>query len=265
MKQGSSFPWLGSNAHASVSNKSIDGLTEGTGAEDDDYEPMNCNNSSASTDIEYASEDVVRYEHKSYEDRDTEDINTPLTTAVTSSASTPLMAMRSSSRGSYGSSADSLNGESHGTAMSNESSRYYKKHNIPPPPNYNPLVRRLSSLPGSSSRENAIRFQVVLWHIGPVNVQLGCVPMQFRITLFWNDRKHDTESTSNGETSPHQRHLSSAWKMHGRQLACLEDIHEGRVRERVDVPPLSILNATDLAVMGSPEVSMIHKDTRLMK
>ena len=42
---------------------------------------------------------------------------------------------------------------------------------------------------------NTIRFQVVVWNIGKLDVVTGSVPMTFRVTLFWNDNM-DSDGTS---------------------------------------------------------------------
>lgn len=105
----------------------------------------------------------------------------------------------------------------------------------------------------------SIRFQVVIWYVGAVDVQLGHVPMRFRITLFWNDIPHHQRSDGN-EKSP-----SSSWAMQGRQLARKQCLKDDNVLEAVDVPPVSILNAVSFELVGAPEVSMLHPETRLMR
>lgn len=106
-------------------------------------------------------------------------------------------------------------------------------------------------------QDESIRFQVVIWYVGPLNVQIGQVPMRFRITLFWNDKK----TRNNGEGDK-----STTWTMEGRQMACLQIVNDNKKRiETVDVPPVSILNAVSFELVGSPEVSMLDEDNRLMR
>jgi hypothetical protein len=226
---------------------------------DNDQESVGTHDTSASTDIVYASDDANLYynqhQHQHPDERDIE--GDTVTTSLSTLSSAPLLAQKS-----YG----SFNGNSSSSA-NHGSSDSLMSNTIPSPPPRNATNLPSQSFHKSHADEHSIRFQVVLWHIGPVSVQLGSVPMQFRITLFWNDCGKPSNTHRSGliaSASP-QRHLSSAWTMQGRQLACLEDVHEGRVRERVDVPPVSILNAIDLTVMGTPEVAMIRKETRLMR
>lgn len=86
---------------------------------------------------------------------------------------------------------------------------------------------------------DTIRFQVVIWHIGTIDVQTGFVKMRFRLTLFWTDRKSAVSPTSGSS--------EDVWTMEGRQRAHRSRIvgNDGAARETIDVPPVSILNAVE--------------------
>lgn len=118
----------------------------------------------------------------------------------------------------------------------------------------------------SSATPSTIRFQVVLWYVGAVDVVHGHVPMRFRVTLFWNDNHPPNHAADQSETHD--------WKMEGRMLAfqCPRRSHQHRgsssddnLLPPVQVPPLSILNAVNHSVIGSPEITMMHQETRLMR
>ena len=128
----------------------------------------------------------------------------------------------------------------------------------------NPSIASLSTmLPGEKAR--FIRFQVVIWHIGPVDAVLGKVDMRFRITIFWNrpDKEVDDKEIGYGMHNPLNRKV---WAMYGRQRAYeteLKDVPEGT--RIVYVPPVSILNAVDFTVLGEPEVCLVNEHKKLMK
>ena len=110
----------------------------------------------------------------------------------------------------------------------------------------------------------SIRFQVVIWHIGEINVQRGHLKMRFRITLFWDD------THSNEGTSPSKSHNSQScvWVMEGRQNAYLKEFNpnnESTVRKVIDVPPVSILNAIELEIVTPPEITMLNSIKRSMR
>jgi hypothetical protein len=145
---------------------------------------------------------------------------------------------------------------------------------IPPPPapaypgGKVPSSSQLSTVSAATAASCPIRFQVVIWYIGPVDVQLGIVPMQFRITIFWNDMPPSgtpTMVSPKRTRPPSDNRPSLEWIMHGRQHACLEEVSQGKIMEKIDVPPVSVLNAIDLDTLGSPEVSMIRKESRSMR
>ena len=108
-----------------------------------------------------------------------------------------------------------------------------------------------------------IRFQVVIWSVGPPDCILGRVNMKFRVTIFWNDIRllHPTHPQPVGQktdTSP------TVWVMAGRQKAYERRISRDAV-ETIDIPQVSILNVQHFEVIGSPEVTLLRKDSRLMR
>jgi hypothetical protein len=124
---------------------------------------------------------------------------------------------------------------------------------------WKPLVDSKESYGTNLRKANKqpIRFQVVIWYVGPVNVQLGHVPMKFRITIFWTDKR-----TENGRKGS----KSTSWTMEGRQVARRHIVTDNKqIMETVDVPPVSILNAVSFELVGSPEVSMLDEDSRFMR
>jgi hypothetical protein len=126
-------------------------------------------------------------------------------------------------------------------------------------PEWKPLVYSKESYGTNlkSANKESIRFQVVIWYVGPVDVQLGHVPMRFRITTFWTDKR-----IGNGG----EGFKSTSWTMEGRQTACRHAVTDNeRSMETVDVPPISILNAVSFEREGLPEVSMLDEDTRSMR
>jgi hypothetical protein len=125
--------------------------------------------------------------------------------------------------------------------------------------------------------EQSIRFQVVVWHIGKVDIAAATVAMKFRITLFWNvddpryiinnnkgqhsdggGKKSSKASNKNKQLQQQQQRSSFVWCMKGRQRAFLHELSRDETRvEEVDVPPISILNAAHFDMIGSPEVDMM--------
>jgi len=141
-----------------------------------------------------------------------------------------------------------------------------------------PLLRRSgSSIPrilenyGSEQEheiQNTIRFQIVVWYVGKVDVVQGRVPMTFRITLFWNDvAKEEDEQLvepQESESVSSSKFSHTVWRMHGRQQAFQKELKDTPL-QAVDVPPISILNVVSFDTIGSPEVSMLREDTKLMR
>jgi hypothetical protein len=118
---------------------------------------------------------------------------------------------------------------------------------------------------------NTIRFQVVIWNIGKVDVVEGRVPVTFRVTLFWNDMPSirssrmsstslddSTESAESGKTGNSVR-----WEMNGRQNATLKEVTNEA--DTVSVPPISILNVVTFDTIGAPEVDLLREDSGLWR
>lgn len=131
------------------------------------------------------------------------------------------------------------------------------------PPAELPVLTRSFSLP----RSRPIRFQVIIWHIGNVDVQLCTVKMKFRLTIFWNDDKK-----RNCKHSVDKERVQ--WVMDGRQRAYARSTEKGRQTAQpeddepdavIDVPPVSILNAIELGDADAAEIDMIDPRTRLMR
>lgn len=123
-----------------------------------------------------------------------------------------------------------------------------------------PVVRRKSRNPF------VLRFQVVLWHVGQVDVIQGHVSMRFRVTLFWNDLSKRGKHRHQMPKSPTRKLEPGEWTMKGRQRACRHDINdEANILETVDVPPVSILNAVTFDTLGEAEITMLDENTRLMR
>jgi hypothetical protein len=116
---------------------------------------------------------------------------------------------------------------------------------------------------GNAETARTIRFQVLIWYIGKLDVVTGSVPMTFRVTLFWNDQKPEQDDLLTMDGSS----VSSinVWKMHGRQKAFESEMKGIPMESAIDVPPLSILNVATFETIGSPEVEMLREDTRLMR
>lgn len=145
-------------------------------------------------------------------------------------------------------------------------------------------------LPESQASEaHSIRFQVVVWHVGPMDSVLGKVDVRFRVTIFWNaipylrpckDGYHASSSVRSDTTNTRDS-IVKVWTMYGRQRAYERTLHDNlspesspvaenhkkssRIRY-VDVPPVSILNAIDFEVLGGdPEVCVVQEESRLMR
>ena len=131
----------------------------------------------------------------------------------------------------------------------------------------------------------SIRFQVVVWDVGPVDVALGRVPMTFRVTMFWDDEEEMEESNNNnnnndynnqsgddvgmpmdGSTKPSDasiagsfsRHKHTEWTMEGRRKAYERMITDDAIVKKVDVPPISLLNVVTFNVIGQAEVCVLR-------
>ena len=109
--------------------------------------------------------------------------------------------------------------------------------------------------------------------------------MRFRITMFWNDFRvvdafntsqssprttsvppsDDSSSPSLSSRSKQARSPESEWTMKGRQRACRFHVGDDEIQETIDVPPVSILNAVSFDTVEGAEISMLDRDTRLMR
>jgi hypothetical protein len=127
-----------------------------------------------------------------------------------------------------------------------------------------PLVRENRSYGAiHESADKTIRFQVLIWYIGKLDVVTGSVPMTFRVTLFWNDPKPEQDDVLTVDGTSNS--CINVWKMHGRQKAFESEMKGIPMDSAIDVPPLSILNVATFETIGSPEVEMLRDDTRLMR
>lgn len=120
--------------------------------------------------------------------------------------------------------------------------------------------------PRSLQSSQSIRFQVLVWNVGALDVVQGRVPVTFRVTIFWNDVSSirddlDAAIDSNDSASigPHR-----LWEMRGRQKAVPSRESKDEVGgQAIDVPPVSILNVVTFDTIGSPEIALLRQDTGL--
>ena len=92
--------------------------------------------------------------------------------------------------------------------------------------------------------------------------------MKFRVTMFWesNDSTDSGQQKNNNDQNDNTPTTTTSWVMEGRQRAYRKITHdETMVKEIIDVPPVSILNAVELETVGDPEVTMINCRTRTMR
>ena len=133
-----------------------------------------------------------------------------------------------------------------------------------------------------ADQKHTIRFQVIVWNIGKLDVKNRIVELKFRVTMFWNDpgeekvekrssgsNPNDTnggKSKNNDEkgTPRRKKRSQSIWVMSGRGSAYKKQISENEV-EVIDIPPISILNANSFEVIGAPEVQLLRKEMRLFR
>jgi hypothetical protein len=136
-----------------------------------------------------------------------------------------------------------------------------------------PLLRKSKSIPSilevkqygarSHDKIRTIRFQVVVWYVGSVDVVRGQVPMTFRLSVFWNADLDDDDGLLDEADSVSTRSRTT-WSMHGRQQAFEREIKDIPVKA-VHVPPVSILNVVTFDTIGAAEVSMLNESTKLMR
>ena len=145
-----------------------------------------------------------------------------------------------------------------------------------------PLLAEQYSYGSTGHDCNTIRFQVVVWYIGKLDVVTGSLPMTFRVTLFWNDTSNRRKNGGDDCTSPlgqddeeitlgemSSQNSFRIWKMQGRQKAIQQEVggftEYGNDVQAIPVPALSILNVATFEIIGSPEIDMLQEDTRLMR
>lgn len=114
-----------------------------------------------------------------------------------------------------------------------------------------------------------IRFQVLVWHVGPLDVIQGQISMKFRITIFWNK---DTLEQVNGGANPADTENQTSsnsprgqWRMQGRHRAYQKTYSSKEDHEFIDVPVVSILNAVSFEIIGESEVVMLREKQNLMR
>ena len=129
----------------------------------------------------------------------------------------------------------------------------------------------------NSRPKESIRFQVVVWDVGPVDVALGRVPMTFRVSMFWNDlveeeldlaeveddENETNNNNNNNETIPQAPTTHTEWQMQGRRKAYERILKDDNILHSVDVPPLSLLNVVTFDVIGAPEVCVLREQQRM--
>jgi hypothetical protein len=150
--------------------------------------------------------------------------------------------------------AKNQDGSSERTALSHEShqatQQFYSREPIP----------RMADC-------KVVRFQVVIWYIGPIDAVLGQVDMKFRVTIFWNcptDEEHRQMATAG--YGNYDASNTKVWSMEGRQRAYQRELKEILPGSNlVYVPPVSILNAVDLGIVGEPEVCLVSEENKTMK
>ena len=112
--------------------------------------------------------------------------------------------------------------------------------------------------------EHNIRLQVIVWYIGKIDMVEGRVPMTFRVTMYWNAIDADFENDMEDGAASVSTRNSRTWTMLGRQKAYVQEARDTPT-QTVDVPPISILNVVTFDTIGSPEVSLLREDTKLMR
>jgi hypothetical protein len=109
-----------------------------------------------------------------------------------------------------------------------------------------------------ASAKESIRFQVVVWDVGPVDVALGRVPMCFRVTMFWDDQD-ETDDNNEGKMPAESSSGMTEWTMEGRRKAYERLVKDESIVRKVDVPPVSLLNVVTFDVIGQPEVCVLRE------
>lgn len=110
---------------------------------------------------------------------------------------------------------------------------------------------------------NTIRFQVIVWSISAPDVKAHRVSMKFRVTMFWNAPPPTRPNLVNGDQT-RNKIQQTMWAMSGRSTAFQKKMSDCHT-EKLDVPPVSILNADSFEVIGMPEVQLLREDSRLYR
>ena len=122
------------------------------------------------------------------------------------------------------------------------------------------------SSPKTVQFSQSIRFQVLIWNVGALDVVQGRVPVTFRVTMFWNDVSSiredlDAVMDSNDSASIGPQRM---WEMRGRQKAVpARESRDEAAGQAIDVPPVSILNVVTFDTIGAPEIVLLRQDTGL--
>ena len=134
------------------------------------------------------------------------------------------------------------------------------------PQQHHILYGSSSSLRGPPPEEvKTIRFQVVVWNVGKLDVVTGSVPMTFRVSLFWNDTtKDDDLASEDGSVATSTANSMNVWKMQGRQKAFQQELRDIPIKA-IQVPPVAILNVATFETIGSPDIDMLRESSRLMR
>lgn len=130
-----------------------------------------------------------------------------------------------------------------------------------------------------SSNYSIIRFQVVIWQIGQVDMVQARVPVTFRVTIFWNttaatdgggdfnsnaaadSNNNDAVSLQGSHKSNQSSSAAAVWRMLGRQQAVQQPAPiVDSPTSTVDVPPVSILNVSTFHTIGEAEVSVLREN-----
>lgn len=113
------------------------------------------------------------------------------------------------------------------------------------------------------SKQDSIRFQVVVWDVGPVDVALGRVPMTFRVTMFWYDKEEESLEKPADEVDEVAKATHTEWSMQGRRKAYEHLIRDTTIVKSADVPSLSLLNVVTFDIIGQPEVGVLREQERV--
>jgi hypothetical protein len=110
-----------------------------------------------------------------------------------------------------------------------------------------------------------IRFQVVVWSVGAVDVAQSRVPVTFRVTLFWNEATNTSSTSSSPESCRYRKKSMQPqqhWQMRGRQIAVQQEMSlldaSSAQQQTVQVPPISILNVATFDTIGSPDITLLR-------